>query len=391
MGIIYIPIDTLTPNERLEKIIANSKANAIIKADLSIQKLNSDNNTIAEDALCVLYTSGSTGIPKGVVCSKSGVESFVKWGIKEFSITSKDRLTAYAPYHFDLSTFDIFASIGEGASVWLIDKNLGSNFRLLGEYNSKINPTVWYATPTVYKLLLQHGKLNDGFSPRVTLFAGEVFPISQLNELREKWKTSIYYNLYGPTETNVCTYHKLPKEIEYDRIEPYPIGTNCPYIESKLSNSGELLIMGKSVMLGYFYNEEETHKKLILEGGKKWLKTGDLVEEKNGVYQYKGRIDRMVKRSGYRIELGEIENILSQHSKITSVACVNITDKNELVKILAVYEGVLLSQIDLKMYCNEFLMQYMIPDKFIHTHQLPTNSNGKVDYIQLINTFNLNE
>ena len=217
MGIIYIPIDENSHKKRIDKIIESSQANAILNPDFSIQKLSEKKQSFSTEITCILYTSGSTGTPKGVVISSAGLIEFINWSLNEFSITSKDTLTAFAPFHFDLSTFDIFAGLSSGASIWLINQKTSSNFRLIGEMLKKVNPTIWYATPTFFILLNQYGKLPTNYCPRLVLFAGEVFPISKLNELRKQWKQSAYYNLYGPTETNVCTFYKLPTEIENNR------------------------------------------------------------------------------------------------------------------------------------------------------------------------------
>lgn len=386
MGIIYIPVDPNSPKDRLKKIITSSQANAILTPDYSIEHLNNKHLSLNKDACCILYTSGSTGIPKGVVCSSKAIQAFIEWSIDEFHIDANDVLTAFAPFHFDLSTFDIFASLSTGASLWLIDKSLGSNFRLLGEYIPIVKPSVWYATPTVYMLLNQYGNLTDQYCPRITLFAGEVFPIHELNTLRKKWKKSSFYNLYGPTETNVCTYFKVPEKIELERKTPYPIGSACSYAKTKISTSNELLITGKSLMIEYFHNKKATDQKFVTEDNEKWIKTGDLVGMEGNQIIYKDRMDRMVKRNGYRIELGEVENILTDHEKIMTVACVKITEE-QTNKIIAFYTGEKLSQLNLKMYCNQKLLNYMIPDSFVHIDKLPINSNGKVDHIQLINTF----
>ncbi|MDF1672836.1 MAG: AMP-binding protein [Vicingaceae bacterium] len=378
MGVIYIPIDNNTPKNRLDKIIASSKANAIINNDFSIRFLNSAPNYMDNEACCVLYTSGSSGTPKGVVTSKKGLASFINWSSKEFKITPKDILTNYAPFHFDLSTFDVFAGLKNGASTWLIDNKLSSNFRLLGEHIKELNPTVWYATPTVYNLIKQYGNLNQINQPRLALFAGEVYNTKELNSLRNIWNNTTFYNLYGPTETNVCTYYKLPKKIE-DRTTNYPIGIACPYSKILVTNSDELLISGETLMLSYLNEPSLTKEKIITTNGKKWFKSGDIVELKNDLIYYKARNDRMIKKNGYRIELFEIENELSNHPDINQVACIF---KNN--KIIAFYSGNKCSNITLKIYSNNQLIKYMIPDDFFHLTELPVNSNGKIDYAQLI-------
>ncbi|MCB0401865.1 MAG: AMP-binding protein [Flavobacteriales bacterium] len=387
MGIIYIPVDVNSPEERLEKIIDSSQANAIFNPDHSIRIISSKKQMPDPEAVCVLYTSGSTGVPKGVIISSSGLMAFTDWAIREFRVNADDTLTAYASFHFDLSTFDLFAGLTSGATVWLIDQALGSNFRLLGELIPQIKPTIWYATPTVYSLLIQYGNLSDSYCPRLALFAGEVFPMTSLNALRKKWPSATYYNLYGPTETNVCTFYKLPAEIEDTRTEPYPIGSACPYVNSRISPENELLISGKTVMIGYLNNESETTKRLIIENGIRWYKTGDTVAQKGTQLIYKGRTDRMVKRRGYRIEPGEIENMLIRHPQIDQVAVLS-TRKNSETLIIVYYSGTKQSPIQLSTYCSRNLLNYMIPDRFIFTEKIPVNQNGKIDYHQLMTNFN---
>lgn len=386
LGIIYIPIDVNTPQNRLENIINSSKANAIINDDFSIKILNNKKSPINKNACSVLYTSGSTGKPKGVVISHNNLQAFINWSSQEFNISNADTLTSYAPFHFDLSTFDVFAALKNGASIWLINKALSSNFRLISEQIFKVKPTVWYATPTVYKLLYQYGNLSEKYSPRLALFAGEVFNLKELNLLRKTWHKTTFYNLYGPTETNVCTFYKLPNNIEEEKTEPYSIGKPCPYAQTRIKEDGELLISGKSLMLEYLNEPTLTEQKFVEHDGIKWLKTGDIVTQQNNLIYYKYRNDRMVKHNGYRVELGEIENELKKHSDINDIACIYCKGK-----IIAVYTGVKKSSINLKTFCNKQLLKYMIPNHFFYLKQMPINSNGKIDYSELINNFNLNE
>jgi len=387
MGIIYIPVDIDTPDQRIKNILEISKANAIVNPNLSFNIFHLENNPTPDDASCILYTSGSTGIPKGVVCSSKGMLAFVNWTSNEFNLSNKDTLTSFAPLHFDLSIFDIFSTLTNGATVWLIDSKLSKNLRLLGKYTTEIAPTIWYATPTVFTLLHQYGKIASDYSPRLVLFAGEVFPITNLNKVRQKWNT-VYYNLYGPTETNVCTYYRLPKSIELNRSTPYPIGINCPYIKTKVCNS-ELYVSGDSVMIEYHNNPIETKEKMSFERDTIWFKTGDIVSETNDGYIYKGRIDRMIKRRGFRIELDELEATLCKHEKIEGAAAI-VVETSTSNTIIIYYNGIKLSPIDLSIHCNRYLPQYMIPDQFIHIKNMPVSTNGKVNYNQLNHIFNAN-
>lgn len=386
LGIIYIPVDVNIPKNKLESVVHSSNANALIDGNFSIKKLNAITPSVIENSCCVLYTSGSTGHPKGVIISHENLKAFVGWSSQEFSITEKDICTSYAPFHFDLSTFDIFASLKQGAKIWLINKALSTNFKLISDHIKKINPTIWYATPTVFKLLNQYGNLSNNYKPRLALFAGEIFDVNELNLLRKIWDKTIFYNLYGPTETNVCTYYKLPSKIETNRTETYPIGKACDYAETTISKDGELLVSGKSIMLGYINEGLLKEDKFVILDGKKWLKTGDIVEERNGLIYYLHRNDRMVKHNGFRVELGEIEKELKKHTNIIDVGCIYTNNK-----IVAIYTGQKTSTIELKTFCNKHLLSYMIPNQFNYLKKIPINSNGKIDYSELINNFNLNE
>ena len=390
LGIVYIPIDSESPEERISKIIKSSKANAILKPNLSIEILNLTESKIDENSCCILYTSGSSGTPKGVICSLTGLKAFVNWGISEFKISNQDILTGYAPFHFDLSTFDIFTSISTGASLWLFDKKLSANIRLIGECLKTIQPTIWYATPTVFSLLCDFGKLPTDYCPKTVLFAGEIFPIKKLNTLRSKWKNSVYYNLYGPTETNVCTFYKVPSDIELNRERPYPIGKDCPYIKTKTNSENELMVSGDSLMLGYLNNSEATSEKIIIEDGIRYYNTRDIVTTENDDLVYLDRKDRMIKRRGYRIELGEIEHSLSKHESIKNVVVISL-EKNDSPEIIAFYSGNKKSQIELNLFSSKVLLNYMIPDKFVFIENIPINKNGKTDYKQLIANFNHHE
>ena len=386
LGIIYIPVDVNIPENKLKSIIASSNANAIINDDFSLNILHLNLLILNKSACCVLYTSGSTGNPKGVVISHQNIKSFITWSTEEFKIVDTDIITSYAPFHFDLSSFDIYSSLKNGASTWLINKQLSTNYRLISEQLIKVKPTIWYATPTVYNLLNEFGDLNNNYQPRLALFAGEIFNITDLNSLRIKWNNTLFYNLYGPTETNVCTYYELPAKIELERTSLYPIGKPCPYVKTIISEEGELLVSCESVMLEYLNEAKLTSDKFVKTKNEKWFKTGDIVEEQNGLIFYLHRNDRMIKHNGFRIELDEIETELKKHPEIKSAACIYLNNK-----IIATYTGQKISNIALKTFCNQHLLKYMIPNHFYHLTELPINSNGKIDYSELINNFNLNE
>ena len=371
---LYVPIDPGNPETRKSLIYQDASPALIVSHEpISIQgyerqaaHLYVNSEGTKSPGANILYTSGSTGVPKGVIGSVEGLDAFVNWAIQEFGLSENDRLVSFAPFHFDLSTFDLFAGLSAGASIWLVDDKLATNFRLLGESISQIKPTIWYATPTVLTLMTSYARLSSVDTPRLILFAGEVFPVSALNELRAIWNTT-YFNLYGPTETNVCTYYKLPVEIEHDRTAPYPIGVACPYARIEVTNDGEVIVSGPSVMHGYTGSDLTTTR----------VETGDIVVVEEGLMVYQGRRDRMIKRHGYRIEPAEVETVLLGLEGLET--CVVIM----LDRLVAFYSGQAHSDLNLKTKSALRLPSYMIPDTFIHIAELPLTASGKVDHQRL--------
>ncbi len=348
------------------------------------------------DLAYILYTSGSTGMPKGVMLTHENALSFVEWCSSVFEPTESDRFSSHAPFHFDLSVLDIYVPIKHGATVFLISEELGKNPKDLARFIASNRLTVWYSTPSILMLLVQFANLDAREVPdlRLVLFAGEVFPVKHLREVQRRWPSPEYYNLYGPTETNVCTFAKIPSRIPDDRDVPYPIGFACSHCASLVlddegrevlaGEEGLLYISGPSVFGGYWNRPAENAAAFIDRSGVRWYNTGDLVrwDARHG-FIYAGRKDRMVKRRGYRIELGEIERALYLHPRLREVAVISVPDADSGVRIVAFlscHEADPLSIIELKTFCATKLPAYMSPDRFIFEQRLPRTSTDKVDY-----------
>jgi amino acid adenylation domain-containing protein len=353
-----------------------------------------------DDIAYILYTSGSTGKPKGVILTQQNAVSFVDWCSETFHINTNDRFSSHAPFHFDLSILDIYLPIKHGATLILIAEDIGKDPVRLARLFSEERISVWYSTPSILSLLTQFGKMEqyDFSSLRICLFAGEVFPIKHLKTLKTLLPDPLYYNLYGPTETNVCTYYPIPHHIPESQTKPFPIGKTCSHLESivvdqngqqvKQGEEGELCIFGPGVTQGYWNLPERTTKAFLIDAqGRNWYKTGDIViEEEDGNYTYIGRLDRMVKKRGYRVELGEIESVLNNHPLAKEAAVIALMDDLNGVRVkafLSLEDGKAGSIIEMKRYCSENLPIYMVPDLFAFLDVLPKTSTDKIDYQRL--------
>jgi amino acid adenylation domain-containing protein len=353
-----------------------------------------------DDLAYILYTSGSTGRPKGVMLSHRNARRFVDWCSDTFKPVPHDRFSSHAPFHFDLSILDIYVPLKHGATLVLIPEDIGKEPLALAGLIASEKLTIWYSTPSILSLLTQYGKMEtyDYASLRLVLFAGEVFPIVHLRALKERLPHPRYFNLYGPTETNVCTFYELPPAIEHDRTEPYPIGIVCSHyhglivdagtIEVERGTEGELLIQGDGVMQGY-WNLPEQNERVFLDLGTRGrcYRTGDLVvEQVDGNLKFIGRKDRMVKKRGYRVELGEIEACLYRHPNVREAAVVALPDEQEGIKVIAhvaTRNQERISLIELKQFCSQHLPLYFIPDLFQFHPVLPKTSTDKIDYQRL--------
>jgi L-proline---[L-prolyl-carrier protein] ligase len=355
---------------------------------------------VADDLAYILFTSGSTGQPKGVMLSHRNAFTFLDWCQQALGPWhDDDRYSSHAPFHFDLSVFDLFVCCRNAATLVVIGESLAKEPALLGDFLRSRHISVWYSAPSILALLTEHGGLArpEYPAPRLVLFAGEVFPIRPLRTLRQLWPQATFWNLYGPTETNVCTAHRIPESIAENRSDPYPIGAVCPPLRARLVDEegrdvplgtiGELVIAGPSVTRGYFGQPELTAAAFLSDTeGCRWYRTGDLVvDDGTGCYQFHGRRDRMVKKRGYRIELGEIESALYRHGGVDRAAVVADADETgvSISAFVALKPDQKKSIIAMKRHCTTYLPHYMVPDTFTFLNSLPATSTDKVDYQRL--------
>lgn len=349
------------------------------------------------DLAYILYTSGSTGAPKGVVLSHLNAMTFVRWAAERFSVGPDDRLSSHAPLHFDLSVFDVFVAAGAGATLVLVPARTSVFPREVARFIDRQAITVWYSVPSVLTMLTLRGGLEAGSLPslRALLFAGEVFPTKYLRALMDQLPHVAFHNLYGPTETNVCTHFEVAP-LPAEEVEPIPIGAAIADVEvfavtedgrvAEPGEVGELHVRGTTVMSGYWGDPERTGRALVADPTGKGrsdlvYRTGDLVREgDDGAYRFLGRRDTQIKARGYRIELGEIETALYANPAVVECAVVAVPDElttNKIKAYVSAGEGV--DEAALVQTCAERIPRYMIPEIFEFRDVLPRTSTGKID------------
>ncbi|ORT47987.1 D-alanine--poly(phosphoribitol) ligase [Frankia sp. KB5] len=423
LGAAYVPIDPLSPVERVATIVRECGARALCApADLlsrvagelpddlvridtappkgtdaapeSARARTAVRVRVGQDEPAyILFTSGSTGTPKGVSVSHRNALAFVEWAVEELSAGPGDRFANHASFSFDLSVLDIYAAFAVGATVCPVPSEFAYAPRRLVEFLHHERITVWYSVPSVLILMRCDGGLLDRPAPeslRALLFAGELFPIHHVRRFAE-WTDARLLNLYGPTETNVCTCHEVrPEDLERD--VPVPIGTACGGDRVWASKpdgrvagpgeEGELMVSGPTVFLGYWGQPAQNGP----------YATGDRVKVRpDGSFDYLGRTDGQVKVRGYRIELSEVAAALHTHPEVTEAAVAAVGEglDRRLAAFVTRTPASALGNIALRRHLAQRLPPQMIPDDVRFVEELPRNDRGKLDLAALVAQYNV--
>ncbi len=434
-GAAYVPLDTAAPPERLAKIVQDCSIRHVVSNErqrAGIEKVmasggrfeyvvgldddlpgtvnipwsevadqsdsaSSGGNPTEMDLAYIIYTSGTTGDPKGIMHTHRSSLSFVDWAVAEYGLRLDDRISNHAPLHFDLSTFDFFAGASAGATTVVIPEAYTKLPASLSTLMQDERISVWYSVPAALIQLLLRGVLADRNLERLrwVIFGGEAFPTKHLRALMKLLPDTRFSQLYGVTETNVCTCYHVPG-IPSDPDTPIPIGRVLPNMDGLVVDeqdqpvaagiAGELLIRGPATMVGYWGRPDLSERVFFRRDRfaafeEAYYRTGDLVQMlPDGNYRFLGRKDRQVKSRGFRIELGEIEMALLSHADVQEAAAFIVPDGEGSHRVeAAVVVEQPIEEAELLRHVRGKLPVYAVPTRCAVVDRLPRTSTGKLD------------
>lgn len=419
-GNFYTVIDVEMPDQRMDKILTSFQPAAILTTEEHLERVKGlctggsiilryedcmrdpipareiaavEERIIDTDVAYVLYTSGSTGIPKGVIISHRSLTDFIDWAVQRFGLDESYVWGNQAPLYFSISVWDVHVTVKTGASMHIIPQQCFKVPRYLMGYLSdhKVNALYWVPSALVFPAALGALKSAPPLDLKDVFFGGEVMPVKYLNKWMERYPEARYVNLYGPTEvTDTCTMYEIDRRFE--NTDTLPIGLPCKNMDVFLLDEedalvteegaiGEICVRGTGLAYGYYNAPEKTAEVFVQNPLNRVYpeiiyRTGDLAQwNEHGEMVYLSRKDLQIKHMGRRIELGEIETALLSLEEIESGCCLYDKEKSLIV---AVYKGALTEQ-ELRSRLLGLIPEYMIPNRWHQVEEMPLNLNGKVD------------
>jgi amino acid adenylation domain-containing protein len=419
---IFVPLDPMSPPARLQRVLDSADVRVLLAgggvadtaAQLKARVINVTTDDLRQfsaapiasvntptDPAHLLFTSGSTGNPKGVIITHANVARFVDWAVRYFGISTSDRVSGHSPLHFDLSTFDLFGTFAAGAELHLVPPDLNLFPQKLADFIRSSELTQWFSVPSVLNYMAKFDSIAQDDFPTLKrlMWCGEVFPTPALIHWMTRLPHVTFTNLYGPTEATIASGYHTIRNRPADPTCDVPIGRGCDgeellVLDDQLApvasgTVGQLYIRGVGLSPGYWRDPERTAAAFITRTRPDGLddrlyRTGDLARAgADDLVYFVGRADSQIKSRGYRIELGEIEAALSTLEALQEAAVLGIpTGGFEGTLIACAYAprtGRQVSPGDVRKALSALVPPYMLPSRWLPMAMLPKNATGKID------------
>ncbi len=428
LGIAYVAIDTASPSARnahilrtagaralfvdeaehlpaMRDLAAEAGAPAILLGDADLPPVTAAERDRQRDAMAavdgaciayIMFTSGSTGMPKGVAVTHQNVLHLIEWGRQRFGIGAGDVFANLSPMYFDNSVFDFYVGLFNGAALAPVHRSLLTAPAALIAHVARMGCTIWFSVPSLLIYVVTMKALTATALPtlRRIIFGGEGYPKVELAKLHRMYGgQATLVNVYGPTEcTCICSAHDISDADFADMTGLPTLGRLNPNFDHLVldedgapAEQGELCLIGPNVAAGYFNDLDRTASAFVTltepaRFMKRMYRTGDLVRRQDGLLYFVGRKDNQIKHMGYRIELEEVEHGLAKLPGVFQAAAVYHRTSSAFGKLIGfVATSETLEEAALRQQLARHLPDYMIPSRIVLTDHLPKSPNGKVD------------